>query len=53
MNKIRQVLDLTLAIPFITSKIKNWYVFEETAMSDHAQIKIDVESEHKITEAPN
>lgn len=45
INAIRQeVLDLTLATPFVSQSIKNWRVMEETSFSDHSSILFDIES---------
>ncbi|XP_045466623.1 uncharacterized protein LOC123675318 [Harmonia axyridis] len=45
MNAIRrEVIDLTLATPFIAGMVKNWGVSEEPSMSDHMAIEFNVEA---------
>ncbi|XP_045464410.1 uncharacterized protein LOC123673777 [Harmonia axyridis] len=45
MNAIRrEVIDLTLATPFIAGMVKNWRVSEEPSMSDHMAIEFNVEA---------
>ncbi|XP_045460460.1 uncharacterized protein LOC123670918 [Harmonia axyridis] len=45
MNAIRrEVIDLTLATPFIAEMVKNWRVSEEPSMSDHMAIEFNVEA---------
>jgi hypothetical protein len=40
----REVLDLTLASPHLSSYIKNWHVSEEASLSDHLHIRFDLEA---------
>ncbi|XP_045471711.1 uncharacterized protein LOC123678624 [Harmonia axyridis] len=45
MNAIRrEVIDLTLAIPFIAGMVKNWRVSEEPSILDHMAIEFNVEA---------
>ena len=45
INSVRsEVLDLTLATPFITSKIRNWSVLSEPTLSDHRCIEFSLTS---------
>jgi hypothetical protein len=40
----REVLDLTLASPFISNFVSGWHVSEEPSLSDHRQIRFDLDT---------
>lgn len=45
VNAVRQeVIDLTLASSFISTKVTNWHVSQEASLSDHRQIRFDLEA---------
>lgn len=51
-NAIREeVLDLTLISPALHHKISNWHVSDEASLSDHRQIRFDIDIE-PITQEP-
>ena len=44
INAIREeVLDLTLASPFISNFIENWHVSDEASLSDHQHNRFDIQ----------
>lgn len=49
--KRQEVIDLTLSIPFLDNKIKNWRVSKEISMSDHQHIEFEIEARCIIVEA--